>query len=305
MPKARLDRTAVFQDILRGITGPEAEPPATSAVSLDDVGFNPNQPRRYHDPEAHAALVGSIQAHGVIQPILVRRTLEGFEVIAGERRARAARDAGLSEIPAVVLDVDDTTAMEIATLENMAREDLNPVEETEAVLRLLAVKLALPRERVVYLLRMLRNEESGRSSFSGVGARERATIEGVFKAIGRFSVASFVTNRLPLLSLPADLLEAVAAGRVPYRTVKPLAAVSDAVLRTRLLARVIDGRLTKEQAAGLVRDASASESRDPGGDPWGERFRWVARRAAKLDPDRGRRVQQLLAELKTLLDDQD
>ena len=115
--KRKLDRSAVFKDILGSLGSPLVDT-RPSAVALDLIDLNPNQPRRYFDPEAQTALADSIRQRGVLQPIILRPIEDRYRVVAGERRTRAAREAGLTEIAAVILDITDYEAMEIARLEH-------------------------------------------------------------------------------------------------------------------------------------------------------------------------------------------
>ena len=109
---------------------------ATSDIPVDQIHVNPNQPRKLFDSKALNELAASIQTSGVIQPIVVRRHGDSYQLIAGERRWRAARQAGLTRIPAVVRDATDAQSLEIALVENLLREDLNPIEEAQAYRRL-------------------------------------------------------------------------------------------------------------------------------------------------------------------------
>ena len=110
----------------------EPESGAVTKLPLQKVEPNPDQPRRTFDEEELQALADSIAAHGILQPLAVRASGGGFyQIIAGERRWRAARMAGLSEVPVVVLEADDRTVMELALVENLQRQDLNPMEEAE------------------------------------------------------------------------------------------------------------------------------------------------------------------------------
>src|SRR5947199_1994799 len=111
---------------------------ATSDIPIDQIHVNPNQPRKLFDSKALNELAASIQTSGVIQPIVVRRHGDSYQLIAGERRWRAAKIAGLTRIPAVVRDATDAQSLELALVENLLREDLNPMEEAEAYQRLLA-----------------------------------------------------------------------------------------------------------------------------------------------------------------------
>jgi len=118
---------------------PEARPegPVTE-LPLDQIVPNPKQPRKRFEPEALAELTASIKASGVIQPIVVRKFGDHYELIAGERRWRAAREAGLERIPAVVREATNAESLELALVENLLREDLNPIEAAEGYRHLLA-----------------------------------------------------------------------------------------------------------------------------------------------------------------------
>ncbi len=148
-------------------------------LPVELISPNPRQPRRRFDQEALASLAGSLGERGVLQPVLVRPKAGGkYELIAGERRWRAARIAGLEAIPALVHERDDAEALELALIENMAREDLNPIEEARACAALVE-ELALTREQV--------------------GRR-----------VGRSRVA--VSNLIRLLDLPDEVIELLARG---------------------------------------------------------------------------------------------
>ena len=134
---------------------------------------NPAQPRKIFRPEALDELSDSIRQHGILQPLSVRRSGNGYELIAGERRWRAARMAGLSEVPVVVLEADDRTVMELALVENLQRQDLNPMEEAEGYQRLMkeygltqeeaAARVGKSRPAVANALRLLLLPEEVRS----------------------------------------------------------------------------------------------------------------------------------------------
>ena len=109
----------------------------TTPIAIDDIKPNLNQPRKTFDPEALSDLADSIKEHGVIQPIIVRPHGESYEIVAGERRWRASREAGLKEVPCLVRDLTDEELMLLAIVENMQREDLNPVEEAEGLDRMM------------------------------------------------------------------------------------------------------------------------------------------------------------------------
>lgn len=125
---------------LGALLGPEPESSTESSleIPIELVRANPLQPRRRFDERAMAELCDSIRVSGVIQPIVVRRAGEGYELIAGERRVRAARMAGLTKIPAVVREVTNAESLELALVENLLREDLNPIEAAEGYRQLLS-----------------------------------------------------------------------------------------------------------------------------------------------------------------------
>src|SRR5439155_10089742 len=123
-------------------------PPELRELPVELIAPNPSQPRRRFDEEALQALAGSIAERGIVQPVLVRPVAGGtYELVAGERRWRAARLAGLERIPALVRDREDAAAIEAALIENMAREDLNPIEEARACAALVE-ELGLTRQEI-------------------------------------------------------------------------------------------------------------------------------------------------------------
>src|SRR5262245_17596493 len=107
-------------------------------VSVDEIQPNPNQPRKAFESDSLDQLATSIRSSGVLQPVIARKTARGYELIAGERRWRAARQAGLERIPVIVREASDAESLELALVENLLREDLNPLEEAEAYQKLLA-----------------------------------------------------------------------------------------------------------------------------------------------------------------------
>ena len=126
-----IDYSAVEEKIVNETPREEIE-----MLNLDELRSNPYQPRKNFDEEALKELAESIKEHGVIQPIIAKKSIKGYEIIAGERRVKASRMAGLTEIPAIVKDFNDKQMMEIALLENLQREDLSAIEEASAYKKL-------------------------------------------------------------------------------------------------------------------------------------------------------------------------
>ena len=180
--------------ILKGKKALGKEAPEVLRLPLDLLRVRGQPRRRFANLEA---LAESIREKGVLQPLLVRRVGEAYEVVAGERRLRAAAMAGLKEVPARVLELSDKEARLLARVENLQREDLNPYEETLGVLALLSEDLGKSVEGVVGLLRKMKNAKEGRVRDNVVPTAEARRVEELFKALGRMSWESFVQHRLP------------------------------------------------------------------------------------------------------------
>lgn len=195
----------------------EDEPRAEIAVT--EIVPNKFQPRRVFDEDALNELAQSIKQHGVIQPIIVRRTLTGFELVAGERRWRAAQKAGLDAIPAVVRDYSDGEMTEIALIENLQRENLNPVEEAVAYKRLM--------------------EDFG------------LTQEEVARKIGRSR--SLIANTIRLLNLAPPVQDHVSRGTLSMGQARPLLALEDSELQQEAADTIIEEDLSARDAEELVR----------------------------------------------------
>lgn len=210
-------------------------------LPTDLIVPNPNQPRRHFDEAALQALADSLESRGVLQPVLVRPLAGGtYELVAGERRWRASKLAGLEQIPALVRERDDAQALEVALIENMAREDLNPVEEARACAALVE-ELGLTREEV--------------------GRR-----------VGRSRVA--VSNLLRLLDLPDEVLELLERGDLAEGHGRALLLAEDHADRKRLgrsaaaegwSVRVLEDRARKANEADSTGDATKSRARAAGG----------------------------------------
>lgn len=312
MAKKRQDvnRAAVFDAILGDLRDEQTDVSAASGIPLSAVRFNSKQPRKFFDPVSLEDLAHSIRQKGLLEPIIVRRAADGYEVVAGERRTRAARLAGLDEVPAIVVDIDDREALEIAITENLQREDLNAVEETEAVIGLLEVTLGVSRKNVVGLLQSLYAEERGRASSRKVDPRHREVALDVFRRVGRFGITSFVSNRLPILDFPGELLDAIRDGQIEFTKAQAIARVKDKDAQRQLLKETISDNLTLSQIRRRITEirrgnnviATSSESA-------GETQRLVSttkrllnrRRVAALDASRNQRLTELLRELQELL----
>lgn len=305
------------------LTAPEwltAESVEPSSIETSVIDLPQSQPRRYFDVSGIAALTESIRADGVLQPILVRpRRLGGYELVAGERRLRAATAAGLTQIPAIVRDLDDIAARRIALLENLQREDLNPFEETIAIVDLLALQLKRSADSIPTLLRQLFNTvhrpmrpgkqvESDSDNNVIISADSpddpdalKHTIEQFFQPLS-MSWESFVTNRLPLLKLPADIQQALRQGEIAYTKAKLIAAVKDEEARSQLLAEAIAHDWSLNDIKTRIAAIKTKENL-PIQKEIDTAYRKIKKARIWEDPQKQVRLQALLKELNSLLDE--
>jgi ParB family chromosome partitioning protein len=198
-------------------------------VALDRIDPNPRQPRRHFDAERLQALSTSISERGVLQPPVVRQVGEGYELVAGERRCRAARLAGLTEIEVLVRDHDDAASLQDALMENVAREDLSPIEAARAYATIIE-DLGLTRE------------ELGRR-------------------LGQSRVS--VSNHLRLLDLPDVALDLIDSGRLTFAHGRALLLCDEHGTRRRLAEQAVAGRWSTRQLEEAARAAGAPRSRRP------------------------------------------
>lgn len=320
-------------------------------IPLDQISLPPNQPRRYFDSEALKQLTESIKQHGILQPILVR-PLDGekHELVAGERRYRAAQEIGLQEVPVVIRELDDNAAFQLALIENLLREDLNPVEETEGILQLLALKLGRSVDEIPPLLRRLQHErkEAANSSNNVIGKTELGSeeavkddividendnldssnnvigkdesdeqqgslpvnpdlkiVEEVFLGLGLMTWESFANNRLPLLNLPEDILDALREGSLEYTKAKAIAQIPKLNERVEFLEQAIAQNWSLSEIRQRI-----SENKSPASTPntesnnYKERFTAATTKLRKSriwsDPKKRKQIEKLLAQLETL-----
>ena len=241
--------------------------PGTLEIATSRIRPNPRQPRKRFDPESLATLTASITEHGVLQPILVTETIDGYQLVAGERRLRAAQAAGLDRIPAVVRQLADREQLELALVENLQREDLDPLETADAYRQLI--------------------DEFGFSQ------------DDLATRIGR--ARSTVANTLRLLDLAPGVQAAVADGRLTEGHGRALGGLAPE-LQDRVLDSVIGQDLSVRQTEELVRRLREPKS-EPGppirrADPDLERVEEDLRRAlgTKVSLARSRRGGRIVIE---------
>ena len=236
MPKPQLRNVAAL------LNRDEAPAENSQTVAISQIQLPKSQPRRYFDEEKLAQLVQSVKAHGVLERLLVR-PIDGadskYELVAGERRLRAAKAAGLEVVPVSTRSFTDQEALQVALMENLQREDLNPVEETEAIMDLLALTLDMPRDEVAALFYQAHNAKHRGQELRQNVLSQLEQIESLLTNLGRFNIDSFRASRLPLLKLPMDVLEVLRQGKLEYTKAQAIARIKDDQQRSTLLSRAV------------------------------------------------------------------
>ncbi len=224
-----------------------------SLIAIDEIIIPKSQVRHYFNQEKLEQLAESIKQHGVLEPLLITPKKE---LIAGERRLRAAKMAGLTQLPVKILDVSPSEAKTLALVENLQREDLNPVEETEGILELLQLKLNRSREDVISLLYKMNKGDDN------VIIHDAKTVEDTFESLGKLKWESFVINRLRLLNLPEPIKDAIRQGEIEYTKGTTIARVKDEEFRDELLKKVISNNLSLNDIKDRIAQHKGKTSTD-------------------------------------------
>lgn len=188
-------------------------------IDINNIKPNANQPRKTFDEGKLEELADSIREHGLIQPLVVRKSTNGYEIVAGERRWRAARKIGIKEIPAIVRELSDEENMLLAIIENMQREDLDPIEEAEGISQMI--------------------ETYGLSQ------------EQVSKSLGKSR--PYITNQLRLLKLPEEIRKMVSNGRLSSGHVRALITIDDEEKQIKLAVQAVEQGLSVRQVEALAK----------------------------------------------------
>lgn len=212
-------------------------------LPLEKIKPNKNQPRKAFDEDELAELADSIKQNGIIQPLLVRKRGPEYEIVAGERRYRAAKLAGLTEVPAVVRDVSDEDLFKLALIENLQRADLNPIEEAKGYQTLI--------------------DSSG------------LTQEELARAVSKSRPA--VANALRLLDLPSEIQDMLAEGKLSAGHARAVLGVPTEEGRIKLASKVVEERLSVRQTEALVPLFSAGEKAVPVRTPLPQSYKRAAR----------------------------
>ncbi len=198
-------------------------------IKIHDIMPNLNQPRKTFQEDKIEELAASIKEHGIIQPIVVRRCENGYEIVAGERRWRAARKAELAQVPCLVRELTDEQNMLFAIIENMQREDLNPIEEAEGLQRMM-------------------------QTFG-------MTQEQVSKSVGKSR--PYIANALRLLKLPEDIVVQIAQGNLSAAHGRTLAGVEDDAVKEQLCEKILKESLSVRETEQLVNNLTKGQKKRP------------------------------------------
>ncbi|MEG0276212.1 MAG: ParB/RepB/Spo0J family partition protein [Coprobacillus sp.] len=225
---------AIFNDASQGadlksvIDAIEKKAPQLSQITvpLKDIRPNPYQPRKYFDEEKLNELASSIKEHGIFQPIILKQSVKGYEIVAGERRFRAATIVGLEEVPAIIVDFTDQQMMEIALLENIQREDLNAIEEAQAYKSMMD-KLKITQE-------------------------ELSTRVGKSRA--------HIANTVRLLKMPKKLQDYILKGVLTMGHIKPLITI-EADKALEVAQKAIDQSLSVREVEDIVKGIKLQDAK--------------------------------------------
>ena len=227
--KSKMKRKALGKglDALIPSTGmPTGEASRTlTKLGIEEIHRNPRQPRQYFDKTKLHELADSIRENGILQPLVVRKSRDGYEIIAGERRWRAAQEADLKQVPCIIQAVSDQEILELALIENIQRDDLSPIEEACAY-RMMADDFSLTQEEIA-------------------------------RKVGKSRVA--VTNILRLLQLPLTIQEMVTQGKLSMGHARALLPLPDEKIQDQLAREIIKSDLSVRQTENKVRHLLAKK----------------------------------------------
>ncbi|MGL6340635.1 MAG: ParB/RepB/Spo0J family partition protein, partial [Waterburya sp.] len=218
---------------------------------------------------------------------------------------RAAQAAGLTSVPVTIRELADEEAFSIALVENLQREDLNPVEETEGIVTLLGIQLKESPEAIISLLYRMDNEQKKKVTNNVIGNTEKLKIESVFASLGQ-NWQSFVNNRLPLLKLPAEILEVLRQGKIEYTKAKAIALVKDEQQRKNLIDEALSKNLSLVQIKEKIKALSTKDNSAPSPSTQVKTITSRLNRSKlwEKNPKKWKQVQNWLQKIENLLEEQ-
>lgn len=282
-------------------------------ILLEDIQDNPYQPRRNYDPAKISALSRSLSENGQLQPIVVRPLDRGgYQLIAGHRRVRAAQEARWPSVQALVRETSDDQMGRLALIENLQRQELDPLDEVDATLKLISVTLEIPASEVTALLHSVYRLKSKHTLF--------IRLQEVFHMLGHTTFQSFYAHKLPILKYPEDVKRLLRAGTIKQNHAKILAKLKDESKRVTLIQQIEDGTLQPtdlkeaiEESSQLLADLAKSR-RIPGqvqivqasssdSQPWRKRVNQFESQmnklvpSVKMDPETRKNIRDALLKL--------
>lgn len=278
----------------------------TATMSLSLIVLPKEELRYYIHPEEVAKIVASARKNGILEPLLVRPIpgSDKHEVVAGAKRYRAAQILELAEVPVVARELNDEDALEIALIENFARSALTDLEETDGVLRLLAVKLKISPQEVPPLLHHIQNQLRGRIATNNViGEDKIQMVQEVLTSLGNIKLDSFISNRLPLLNLPNDILEVLRQGKLETSKAKAIAKVTNKEARKQLLEDAITYNFSLNEIKRKIKDIEQQVKPETSSikDLVDDTLRRLKQSKVWNDPKKKAKVEKLLAQLEALM----
>lgn len=285
----------------------ESDETKVRLIPIDAIVRNERQPRQYFSEEHIDSLAASLKKHTFRGAINVRRLDNNtYEIVAGERRWRAAKKAGLTEVPCIIDDYTDEEALEFALVENLQREDLSKLEETEGVLQLIETKFGISREQAITIVRSEGHPDKSRSN---VAPSEE--FEHILSVLAAFNIElqTFRTKNLRTLDLPDELKEAHLTKGLSYLSALELSKVKDEESRTALLKEVLAERLSFREVKKRVQEGVTTKekgARLPDEPSLFERFEDSLKKAKKAkkffeSPQKKKRLERLLRDFDALL----
>jgi len=281
----------------------------TTTISIQKIVISSAQPRRYFDATKQQQLNASIKEHGILEPLIVRPAKNErnvYELVAGERRFRAAKELDFEEVPVVIKKLEDNQARQIALIENLQREDLNPIEETEGILELLKIELNLSdTSEVVSIIDHVLNSKRHNLEVTENVFSNYQKIEAIMAITSKLSPESFRTSRLPLLNLPSDVLDYLRQGKIEYTKARAIARIKEESKRKALLKEACENNLSLNQIKDKIKELKSASSPSTKKDQaYSQRINDIYQKVKKIkswdDENKKKEFEKLLEKLEEL-----
>ncbi len=290
-----------------GTKSQEALSQARQFIPRDRIVRDENQVRKYFDVEKLNGLAQTIAEEGILEDLAVYEIPDRpgyYQLVFGERRYRASEIAGLENVPVRVIEKpDEKKLLKLQLIENKHHEDLNPVEEVEGALALLAAELEKPVEEVITLLKQMDNDVR-RASYNVIGQAESDVVIKLLEGLN-IKWRSFVLNQLPLLGLSSDILEPIRQGKIEYTKALAISRLKDEEQRQEVLREAITQNLSIRDIRDRIKQLSQSQKSTSQPSDYLKRFNAVSRQLKKTDAweneQKRDRLETLLKEIEELV----